>query len=57
MLKDIKAVETYLNNLESAANNEKLSAASHVLELLGYDVRFNLLNNKYTIVGGADNDK
>lgn len=56
MLKDIKAVETYLNNLESAANNEKLSAASHVLELLGYDVRFNMLNNKYTIVGGADND-
>lgn len=56
MLKDIKAVENYLNNLESASNNEKLNAASHVLELLGYDVRFNMLNNKYIIVGSEDND-
>lgn len=46
----IKEVENYLNCLECSHNQEKLDAATHVLELLGYDVRFNMLNNKYTIV-------
>ena len=50
---NIKQVENYLNRLECSHNQEKIGAATHVLELLGYDVRYDLISNKYKVVKGG----
>lgn len=50
---EVQKVEEYLNKLESSGKNDKLCSAIHVLELLGFDVQYDLINNKHRLKGGC----
>ena len=54
---EVQKVEEYLNKLESSGKNDKLCSAVSVLELLGFDVQYDLINNKYHLKGGCYNGK
>ena len=52
---EVQKVEEYLNKLEVSGKNDKLCSAISVLELLGFDVQYDLINNKYRLKGGCYN--
>lgn len=54
---EVQKVEEYLNKLEASGKNDKLCSAISVLELLGFDVQYDLINNKYHLKGGCYNGK
>lgn len=52
---EVQKAEEYLNKLEASGKNDKLCSAISVLELLGFDVQYDLINNKYRLKGGCYN--
>ena len=49
---ELQKVEKYLDKLEILGKNDKLCSAIRVLELLGFDVQYDLANNKHHLKGG-----